>query len=108
VGSGHPFGLAFSFFFLIPFSSSNPDKDADIRTAPYFRKQFYILRLNSLLACLRKLRMDLSASRPNSPQQSNPIRPVLIEGFAFLIEMKTIRISCNPHKISQLYFLIEV
>jgi hypothetical protein len=52
--------------------------------------------------------MNLSASRTNPHQQSNPIRRFLIERSEFLIEMKTIRISCNPHKINQLHFLIEV
>jgi len=46
--------------------------------------------------------MELSVSRPNLPQQSNPIRRFLIERSAFLIEMKTIRISRNSHKQSQL------
>ncbi len=46
--------------------------------------------------------MDLSESRPNLLQQSKPIRRVLIERFAFLIEMKTIRISSNSHKTSHI------
>jgi hypothetical protein len=92
----------FRLSLFVLFLPRNQDGHLEIRTPPYFRGQFYFRRLVSLLTCLGNLRMNLSASRPKLPPHSSPVRQFLIERIADLIEMKTIRISFNLHKKSQL------
>ena len=76
-----------------PFSCNFPPQ----RTLTYFPAQFHVLYLDSLLACLEKLRMHLSNS--NSPQKTaQPTSPIRQSRIEFLIEMKTIRNQAIPLK----------